>query len=49
MANCPPNPSGRVQALVMSAWAFFTNDKICRGFSPALEWKHALAVAEATQ
>jgi hypothetical protein len=33
----------------MSAWAFFTNDKICRGFSPALEWKHALAVAEATQ
>lgn len=40
----------RVQALVMSAWAFFfSNDKPCRGFNPDLEWKHALAVAEATQ
>jgi putative nucleotidyltransferase with HDIG domain len=40
----------RVQALVMSAWAFFFNsDKVCRGFSPETEWKHALAVAEAAQ
>jgi hypothetical protein len=43
-----------IPAVASKLWScplgsFFTNDKICRGFSPALEWKHALAVAEATQ
>jgi putative nucleotidyltransferase with HDIG domain len=40
----------RLQSLVMSAWAFFfADEKTCPGFSPAAEWRHALAVAEASQ
>lgn len=40
----------RLQSLVMSAWAFFfADEKLCRGFSPAAEWSHALMVAEAAQ
>ncbi|MGD1084546.1 MAG: HDOD domain-containing protein [Verrucomicrobiota bacterium] len=40
----------RLQSLVMSAWAFFfADEKTCPGFSPAAEWSHALAVAEASQ
>jgi putative nucleotidyltransferase with HDIG domain len=40
----------RLQSLVMSAWAFFfADEKMCRGFSPAAEWSHALAVAEVSQ
>lgn len=40
----------RLQSLVMSAWAFsFADEKMCRGFSPAAEWQHALAVAQAAE
>jgi putative nucleotidyltransferase with HDIG domain len=40
--------AARLQSLVMSAWAFsFADEKMCRGFSPAAEWQHALAVAQA--
>jgi len=40
----------RLQSLVMSAWAFsFADEKMCRGFSPAAEWHHALAVAQAAE
>jgi putative nucleotidyltransferase with HDIG domain len=40
----------RLQSLVMSAWAFsFADEKMCRGFSPVAEWKHALAVAQTAE
>jgi len=40
----------RLQSLVMSAWAFsFADEKMCRGFSPAAEWQHALAVAQTAE
>ena len=40
----------RLQSLVVSAWAFsFADEKMCRGFSPAAEWKHALAVAQTAE
>ena len=40
----------RLQSLVMSAWAFsFADEKMCPGFSPAAEWQHALAVAQAAE
>jgi len=42
--------AARLQSLVMSAWAFsFADEKMCRGFSPAAEWHHALAVAQAAE
>jgi putative nucleotidyltransferase with HDIG domain len=42
--------AARLQSLVMSAWAFsFADEKMCRGFSPAAEWQHALAVAQAAE
>jgi putative nucleotidyltransferase with HDIG domain len=42
--------AARLQSLVMSAWAFsFADEKMCRGFSPAAEWRHALAVAQAAE
>jgi putative nucleotidyltransferase with HDIG domain len=42
--------AARLQSLVMSAWAFsFADEKMCRGFSPAAEWNHALAVAQAAE
>ena len=48
-----PSPcvgAARLQSLVMSAWAFsFADEKMCRGFSPATEWQHALAVAQAAE
>jgi putative nucleotidyltransferase with HDIG domain len=40
----------RLQSLVVSAWAYsLADEKMCRGFSPAAEWKHALAVAQAAE
>jgi putative nucleotidyltransferase with HDIG domain len=40
----------RLQSLVMSAWAYsFADEKMCHGFSPAAEWSHALAVAQAAE
>jgi putative nucleotidyltransferase with HDIG domain len=40
----------RLQSLVMSAWAFsLADERMCRGFSPAAEWEHALAVAQAAE
>lgn len=40
----------RLQALVMSAWAFhFIDDRTCAGFSPQAEWEHAMAVAAGAQ
>jgi putative nucleotidyltransferase with HDIG domain len=40
----------RLQSLVMSAWAFaLADEKMCRGFSPAAEWHHALAVAQTAE
>jgi putative nucleotidyltransferase with HDIG domain len=40
----------RLQSLVLSAWAFsFADEKMCRGFSPAAEWQHALAVAQTAE
>jgi putative nucleotidyltransferase with HDIG domain len=40
----------RLQSLVVSAWAFsLADEKMCRGFSPAAEWKHAMAVAQAAE
>jgi putative nucleotidyltransferase with HDIG domain len=40
----------RLQALVMSAWAFFfINEGTCPSFSPAAEWSHALEVAKIAQ
>ncbi len=42
--------AARLQSLVMSAWAFsFADEKMCRGFSPAAEWQHALAVARTAE
>jgi putative nucleotidyltransferase with HDIG domain len=42
--------AARLQSLVMSAWAFsFADEKMCRGFSPAAEWQHALSVAQAAE
>ena len=42
--------AARLQSLVMSAWAFsFADEKMCPGFSPAAEWKHAFAVAQAAE
>jgi putative nucleotidyltransferase with HDIG domain len=42
--------ASRLQSLVMSAWAFaLADEKMCRGFSPAAEWSHALAVAQAAE
>jgi HD-like signal output (HDOD) protein len=36
----------RLQALVMSAWAFhFINNQTCPGFEPEAEWSHAVEVA----
>lgn len=40
----------RLQSLVMSAWAFsLADERMCRGFSPAAEWEHALAVAQTAE
>ncbi len=40
----------RLQALVMSAWAFFfIDERTCPDFSPAAEWSHAWEVAKVTQ
>ena len=40
----------RLQALVMSAWAFkFIDEKTCQGSDPQKEWEHAMAVANAAQ
>ena len=42
--------AARLQSLVMSVWAFsIADEKMCRGFSPAAEWQHALAVAQAAE
>jgi putative nucleotidyltransferase with HDIG domain len=40
----------RLQALVLSAWAFkFIDEKTCPGFDPQKEWEHAMAVATGAQ
>jgi putative nucleotidyltransferase with HDIG domain len=40
----------RLQALVLSAWAFrFIDEKTCPGFDPQKEWEHAMVVATAAQ
>jgi HD-like signal output (HDOD) protein len=37
----------KLQALVLSAWAFFLiDDGACAGFHPKNEWKHAMEIAE---
>jgi len=37
----------KLQALVLSAWAFFLiDDGACAGFHPKSEWKHAMEIAE---
>jgi HD-like signal output (HDOD) protein len=37
----------KLQALVLSAWAFFLiDDGACAGFHPKSEWKHAMDIAE---
>ena len=40
----------RLQALVLSAWAFsFIDERTCAGFDPAREWEHATNVAVAAK